>query len=256
MADLEPRILYRDEAIVLVDKPPGLLVHPNPHERGAPTCLWILRDLVGGELRTVHRIDRGTSGLVLFAVTQESASLLAAQFRERSIVKQYLAIVRGHLLAARTIDLPVPRDLGSEPVPSSTLVRPLARAVVHEPVGRYDEGWFTLVEVDLLTGRMHQARKHLHHIDHPVIGDNKHGDPAQNRFFEQRFGGRELFLRAYKLGFNHPVTGRTVEACAGLPGRWLRVAASLGLEVPVDLPRAPFVTCSPRRRLPPVRGAQ
>ncbi len=138
----------------------------------------------------------------------------------------------------------MPRDFGSDPVPSTTAVRPIARAVLHEPVGRYDEGWFTLVGVDLLTGRMHQARKHLHHIDHPVIGDKKHGDPAQNRFFAQRLGAPGLFLRAYRLRFRHPVTGLSVEACAGLSEAWIRVAAALGLEIPADLPREASVTQS------------
>lgn len=242
MADPELPILYRDDAIVVADKPPGLLVHPNPHERGAATCLRILSERLAARVRTVHRIDRAASGLVLFALTQESASLLSAQFRQRTLGKEYLALVRGHLLEARTIDLPVPRDVGSAPVPSSTSVRPLARAVLDEPVGRYDQGWFTLVGIDLLTGRMHQARKHLHHVNHPVIGDKKHGDPAQNRFFQQRFGTRELFLRAYRLRFAHPVTGRPVEACAGLPERWLRVAAAIGLEIPPQLPRQPAVS--------------
>jgi tRNA pseudouridine65 synthase len=241
MAGALLRILYRDDAMVIVDKPSGLLVHPNPHERGAPTCLGILRDTLGADVRTVHRIDRGSSGLVLFALTQESAGILSAQLRERTMRKGYLAIVRGHLLEARTIDLAVPRDIGSQPVPSRTAVAPLARAVVHEPVGRYDEGWFTLVQIDLLTGRMHQARKHLHHIDHPVIGDKKHGDPAQNRFFERRFGTRELLLRAYSLRLSHPATGRTIEACAGLTASWLRIAEGLGLEIPADLPREPRV---------------
>jgi hypothetical protein len=89
---------------------------------------------------------------------------------------------------------------------------------------------------------MHQARKHLHHIDHPVIGDKKHGDPAQNRFFAQRFDARELFLRAYRLRFAHPVTGRSVDACAGMPESWLRIAQAIGLDVPPDLPREPSVT--------------
>ena len=242
MADLEPRILYRDRAIVVVDKPSGLLVHPNPHERGARTCLWLLRDCLGADVHTVHRIDRGTSGLVLFAMARESASLLSAQFRDRSVAKQYLALVRGHILEPRTIDLPVPRDIGLDPVPSSSYVTPLSRAVLHEPVGRYPEGWFTLVLIDLLTGRMHQARKHLHHIDHPVIGDKKHGDRAQNRFFSERFGQAELLLRAYRLRFTHPLTGDPVQACAGFPESWLRVADSLGLEIPADLPREPFVS--------------
>lgn len=241
MADPELPILYRDQAIVLVDKPPGLLVHPNPHERGAPTCLWMVSDRLGAQVRTVHRIDRAASGLVLLALTQESASLMSAQFRQRTIGKEYLAIVRGHMNEACTIDLPVPRDLGSVPVPSLTSARPLARAVVHEPVGRYDEGWFTLVAVELLTGRMHQARKHLHHINHPIIGDKKHGDPAQNRYFQRRFDTRELFLRAYRLRFDHPVTGRPVEACAGLPERWLLVAAGIGLDIPPQLQREPSV---------------
>ncbi len=232
MAALEPSILYRDDAIVVVDKPSGLLVHPNPHERGAPTCLGLLRDALGADVLTVHRIDRGASGLVLFAATRESASLLSAQFRERSVGKSYLALVRGHLMEARTIDQPLPRDLGSAPVPSRSFVTPLARTVLHEPVSIYPEGWFTLAQVDLATGRMHQARKHLHHIDHPVIGDKKHGDGAQNRFFADRLGARELFLRAYGLRFRHPATALTVEACAGLSESWLRITELIGLAVP------------------------
>ncbi len=226
------RILHEDRSVVAVDKPPGLLVHPNPHERGAPTCLWRLRDSLGVDVLSVHRIDRGASGLVLFAVTRESAGLLSAQFRERSVGKRYLALVRGHLMEARSIDRPVPRDLGSDPVPSRSFVTPLARTVLHEPVSIYQEGWFTLVDVELLTGRMHQARKHLHHVDHPVIGDKKHGDPAQNRFFAERFGARELFLRAYRLRFTHPLTGLTVDACAGLSESWLRITKLIGLAVP------------------------
>ena len=242
MADLEPRILYRDDAIVIVDKPSGLLVHPNPHERGAPTCLWRLRDALGVDVLSVHRIDRGASGLVLFAVTRESAGILSAQFRGRSVGKRYLALVRGHLMEARSIDLPVPRDLGSEPVASLSFVTPLARTVVHEPVSIYQEGWFTLVDVELLTGRMHQARKHLHHVDHPVIGDKKHGDSAQNRFFAERFGTRELFLRAYRLRFTHPLTGLAVDACAGLSESWLRIAGLIGLAFPPLVAADPSVS--------------
>jgi tRNA pseudouridine65 synthase len=251
MDALRARVLYGDNAILIVDKPPGLLVHPNPHERGAPTCLGQMRDIAGQEVRTVHRIDRATSGLVLFAIGAESAGRLASQFRDRTVGKGYLAIVRGHILAPRTVDLPVPRDLGIDPVPSRTDIVPLTRAVLREPVGRYDEGWFTLAAVELRTGRMHQARKHLHHIDHPVIGDKKHGDRAQNRFFLQRFGAEELFLRAYSLRFLHPVTGRAVTACAGLPGSWLRVMASIGLEPPPALAREAAIDIGTDRYLSP-----
>jgi tRNA pseudouridine65 synthase len=242
MTELEPRVLYRDETIVVVDKPAGLLVHPNPHERGAPTCLWMLRDALGEDVACVHRIDRGASGLVLFAASRESAGLLAVQFRERSVGKRYLALVRGHLLEARSIDQPVPRDLGSRPVPSRSFVTPLARTVLPEPVSIYPEGWFTLAEVELLTGRMHQARKHLHHVNHPVIGDKKHGDPAQNRFFAERFDARELFLRAYRLRFTHPVTGLTVQACAGLSASWIRITRLIGITIPPGLAIEPSVS--------------
>jgi tRNA pseudouridine65 synthase len=236
------RVLYQDDAILILDKPPGLLVHPTRHDRGAPTCLAQARGLAGEEARTVHRIDRATSGLVLFAIGTENAGRLAAQFRGRTIAKEYLAIVRGHVLEPRLVDLPMPRDVGFEPVPSRTGVTPLARTVLHEPVGRYDEGWFTLVSVDLQTGRMHQARKHLHHIDHPVIGDKKHGDRGQNRFFVARFDSDELFLRAYRVRFTHPATGDAVDACAGLPESWQRIMAGLGLQAPAAVTREASVS--------------
>ena len=240
-ADDRPVVLYSDRDVVLSIKPPGYLAHFNPKDRRSPNALDILKKLTGGDLYAVHRLDRGTSGLMLLARNRDAASELSRQFRERLVGKIYLALVRGHLDRACRIERALSREKGSDPLPSVTHVEPLSRVTLAEPVGRYDEAWYTFVRLRLETGRLHQARRHLRSIDHPVIGDMRHGDREQSRFFARRFGMDGLMLRAYELTFAHPVTRDRVLACAGLPPSWTAVAEKIGLALPAELRREPVV---------------
>jgi tRNA pseudouridine65 synthase len=230
-----PDILYQDESVVLLDKPDGMLIHPNRYDKQSPTCIGFLAGKLGRRIYTVHRIDRATSGVVVFALDSETARGLAEQFKEHEVEKDYLALVRGHVHEEQTVDHPVRRNLHGSHADAQSYVEPISRTIVPEPVGRYDEAWYSLVWIHLLTGRSHQARKHLHHINHPIVGDKRHGDRAQNKYFLSRFGIEHLFLRAYRLRFRHPGLDRTMEAHAGLPALWRHVTDEIGLALPDEL---------------------
>ena len=239
----EPTVLYRDDDLLVIDKPSGWLTHFHPRDPHRPNCVRFLEQATSARVYPIHRIDRITSGLVVFALSRPAAAELGRQLREREVEKEYLALVRGHLEESRWIETPVRRTpRGDERVPARSHAEPLSRTVLAEPVGRYAEAWYTLVRVRLETGRLHQARTHLHHIDHPVIGDGRHGDRGQNRFFAARFGMTELMLRAYRLELHRPADGRVLRACSGIPTAWLAVFDEIGIDVPESLPRASGVS--------------
>lgn len=178
---------------------------------------------------------------MLFALSAETARLLAESFRNREVKKRYVAVVRGHLEAALTVDTPI-RNQKGKAFHAVSHVAPLAKTVIPEPIGDYAEAWFSLVEIELETGRRHQARRHLNYISHPVIGDRQHGDRRNNRFFLERFGCRELLLRAMSLEFTHPGTGQRIRAFGGLPDWWREVLGKVGVEPPERLLSEPGVT--------------
>jgi 23S rRNA-/tRNA-specific pseudouridylate synthase len=138
------------------------------------------------------------------------------------------------------VGIPI-RKKNGKALQAVTHVTPVASTVVPEPVGPYAEAWFSLVEIGLETGRRHQARRHLNYIAHPVIGDKQHGDNRNNRFFAERFGVRELLLRAVRLEFPHPRTGAPVTAFAGLPGWWRELLRAADLHPPEEFLREPSV---------------
>lgn len=230
-------ILHADEDIVLIDKPPGLIVHPNKYARREPNLINIVGGRMQRRIYTVHRLDRGTSGLMLFALSSEAAGELSRQFRSRDIEKHYLAIVRGHPPASGTIDKPLRLEKDDEEERAATThFRTLATSSLDIDVGPYEEAWFALVELTLETGRPHQARRHLRSISHPVIGDQRHGDRANNTYLWERLGERYLMLRALRLSFTHPRTGARISAYAGVPTLWQHVLRELGLAQPPSLP--------------------
>ncbi|MFP4374221.1 MAG: pseudouridine synthase [Spirochaetaceae bacterium] len=237
------RILHSDDDIVLLDKPAGLIVHPNRYARREPNLV----NMIGGRLQrrvyTVHRLDRGTSGLMLFALSSEAAGELSRQFRTRAITKGYLAAVRGHPPESGTIDKPLRLEKEDEEEREATThFTTLATSELDVDVGPYAAAWFALVELTLETGRPHQARRHLRSINHPVIGDQRHGDRANNRYFWDRLGGRYLLLRALRLAFDHPRTGARITAYAGISELWRTALAELGLPLPPSLPVEPQIT--------------
>jgi tRNA pseudouridine65 synthase len=233
-------VIHRDEYLCAIDKPSGLLVHRTALDRGASQfAVQLLRNQIGRHVYPVHRLDRGTSGVLLFALDPEVARNLSAQFLSREVVKHYVAVVRGHPPDAGTIDhplarrrddyeFPLPTDTSAEPQPAVTHYRRLAVAELPYPVDRYPSSRYALLELQPETGRRHQIRRHLKHASHPVIGDSTYGKGRHNRLFAHLFASDRLLLACVELRLTHPATGRHLALSAPPADDFLRVAAALG----------------------------
>lgn len=212
-------LIYRDEYIVAIHKPAGLLVHRSDLDRHETRfAVQLLRDQIGRHVHPVHRLDRGTSGILLFALDHEAARILGHQFDADEVGKRYLAVVRGWPSDAGTIDHPlVPRfdnfgrKLERDTANAQAAVtdyRCLARAELPVKVERYERTRYALVELRPRTGRQHQLRRHMKHIAHPIIGDATWGKGVHNRFVAGITGSNRLLLASVRLEFRHPVNGR------------------------------------------------
>lgn len=224
-------ILLEGDGYIVIDKPSGVLSHAHHIDKESPILLDLLAAQLGRPVYTVHRLDRMTTGTMVLAMEKGVAGNLAAQFAGHEIEKRYLAIVRGHTPDAGEIDLPLPHRTREQESEARTIYRCHAHAVVEEPIGRHDEAWFSLVELSLMTGRTHQARRHLRRITHPVLGDKRHGDNDYNRWARIQFGNH-LFLRSASLSFRRPETGSRVIVHAGLVEPWTRALESVFGAVP------------------------
>lgn len=202
------QILYQDQRLVAINKPNGLLVHKSPIAADANVfAVQLLRDQLGHKVYPVHRLDRKTSGVLLFALDEEMNSLMQQQFQEGLVKKTYHAIVRGFTPDEGEINYPLKRDDGVIQ-DAFTSFKTLARSEVPFLIGKHPTSRYSLVELTPTTGRMHQLRKHMAHIFHPIIGDRPHGCNKQNRFFKNELGMDEMMLHAVSVEFVHPVTGQ------------------------------------------------
>jgi tRNA pseudouridine65 synthase len=215
-------ILFRDDALVVINKPSGLLVHRSPIDRHETRfAVQLLRDQLGRRVHPVHRLDKGTSGALAFALDRDTATVLAEQFANQRVRKTYLAIVRGWPSDAGVIDHPldavqdayVPAP-GAAAKPCRTSYRTLATVELPVRVDRYPSSRYALVELEPETGRRHQLRRHLAHLSHPIIGDSTYGKGRHNRLFAERYGVRRLLLACVQLEFAHPRTGQAVRVQA------------------------------------------
>ncbi len=227
-------ILYQDEHLVAIDKPPGALVHRTSSCRERQqVVLQRLRDQLDRWVWPVHRLDRATSGVLLLALDPDTASALARQFKERRVDKHYLALVRGWPEAEGTIDLPVHTSDRKDPEqkkPAVTEYRRLAQVELPVAVDRYPTSRYALVAVHPVTGRYQQIRQHFKKISHPLIGDTTWGSGKHNRFFRDRYGIRRLMLHALRLAFIHPVSSERVAVEAPVDGQWRRLFREFGWE--------------------------
>ena len=208
-------VLHADEHIVVVNKPSGLLVHCSPidrHERRF--AVQLLRDQLGRRVHPVHRLDKGTSGALAFALDRETAAKLAADFANQRVTKTYLAIVRGWPAETGAIDYPLEAVADryvpateKGPKPARTLFRRLGTVELPQRVDRYPTSRYALLELQPDTGRRHQLRRHLAHVSHPIIGDSTYGKGRHNRLFAELFGVQRLLLACVRLELAHPVTG-------------------------------------------------
>ena len=203
----ELAILYRDEHYIAVDKPAGLLVHRTRISEDSRFLLQQLRDQIGRWVYPVHRLDRPTSGVLIFGLDPDAARRLVRLFEQRQVQKRYLAVVRGYAAAADVIDYPLREEAHKAAQPAVTGYRRLAAVELPMAVGRYATARYSLLEVRPETGRMHQIRKHMKHIFHPVVGDTTHGDGRHNQLFRERFGIYRLLLMAAELNLVHPYSG-------------------------------------------------
>jgi len=198
-------LLYLDDELVAIDKPSGLLVHRG-WGRDEVTAMHLARDLAGRHVFPVHRLDRATSGVLVFALGSEVAALLQARFEAGEADKRYLALTRGVTREVFTIDNPVRREETGPRVEAQT-----------EFVRRWTDGRYSLVEARPLTGRLHQIRRHLKHDAHPIVGDVNYGKGDINRFFREHYDLHRLALHATSLTLPHPRTGALLRLEAAVP---------------------------------------
>lgn len=222
------KILFRDDWLVAVDKPVGLLVHRTELARAEAYALQLVRNQLRQRVYAIHRLDRPTSGVLLFGLSPEAGAVMSRLFEQRQIEKRYLAVVRGWPEPQGVIDYPL-ADLPDRPKrPAVTRHRTLAQVELPYAVGRYSSSRYSLVEAIPETGRFHQIRRHFHHIFHPLIGDTTHGEGRHNRFFRATFGVGRLLLHARSLSFAHPMTGRSLHIEAPLDEHWRQLLTALG----------------------------
>lgn len=239
-------IIHQDDHLVAIDKPGGLLVHRSPVDpRETRFALQLLRDQIGRRVYPVHRLDKPTSGVLLFGLSPAVAAGLAQQFRDRAVGKRYLAVTRGHCPESGVIEHPI-RDKvdpagrrsdqqqggtgagGRPPARDAvTRYRRLATAELPVAVDRYPTTRYSLVQLEPLTGRRHQLRRHLKHLGYPIIGDAKYGKGVHNRFAAERWQCRRLLLACLELRITHPVTTARLSLRAGLDPAFRRVISGL-----------------------------
>ena len=212
-------ILFQDDTLVIVNKPAGLLVHRG-WAKDDHYALTLVRDQVGRHVHPVHRLDRPTSGALVFALCREDVARVQAEFTAQSVQKRYLALVRGIPPREGLIDHPIAREKGQEAREAQTRFRRLAVLLK-----RY--AW---VEAEPLTGRTHQIRRHLRHLSCPIIGDVKHGDGRHNRRFREEFGLHRLALHAVEISLSHPRSGARLSVHAPVPEDLSASLLQLGLE--------------------------
>ncbi|BFT31205.1 tRNA pseudouridine(65) synthase TruC [Alteromonas sp. D210916BOD_24] len=231
-------ILYCDDHIVAIDKPAGMLVHRSPIDKHETVfAVQTLRDQLGKHVYPAHRLDRPTSGVLLFSFNSTIAAQVGQQMMDKHVAKTYHALVRGFVSYSGLIDYALKyrydkiadkhKRPQQPPQPATTLYEPLARFEVPEPVGKYQSARYSLVKLSPSTGRKHQLRRHMAHIRHPIIGDTTHGDGKQNKFAKDHFTFANLALSCTHMGLVHPVTQKWIDIQSNMHSELQRLTDAL-----------------------------
>ncbi len=228
-------IIYEDEFLVAINKEAGLLVHRSWLDKGETRfAMQLTRDAVGCHVFPVHRLDKPTSGVLLFAKSSIVARSLTEAFTAHSIKKQYLAVVRGFMSEQGVVDYALSfkpdaiadkfADLDKPPQEAVTHWQSLAQIELPFAVSKkHDTSRYSLVCLTPETGRKHQLRRHMRHLFHHIVGDTSHGDGRHNRFFRSQYGCERMLLHAQSLALSHPVTGEPLLLKAKLDNQWMNV---------------------------------
>lgn len=228
-------ILYRDDAIIAINKPAGLLVHRSNIDRHETRfAVQLLRDQIGQKVYPVHRLDKPTSGVLLFALSSEMAKRLSAAFATKQVQKTYQAIVRGWPPSPAIIDYALVEQLDKmtdsqarqdkAAQPAVTHYQVLYKTELPHAVDRYPTSRYAWLKLQPETGRKHQIRRHMHHISHPIVGDTTHGNGKHNRFFRDHLNCNRLLLVASKLRIQHPVTAEPLVIAASAEEAFAQVS--------------------------------
>ncbi|RUO32044.1 tRNA pseudouridine(65) synthase TruC [Aliidiomarina sedimenti] len=230
----ELSLLFQDPYFVAIDKPAGLLVHRSWIASEAKEfALQMLRDQIGQRVYPVHRLDRPTSGILLFALDSDSARQMGECFANREVHKMYHAVVRGYLPEHGQIDYPLTEQLDKIADKQASTDKEAQSAVTdymtlervelpYEVSKQHTTARYSLVKLSPKTGRKHQLRRHMAHLRHPIIGDTSHGDGRQNRFFRQHFDLQRLLLAATGMEFTHPITKQKIHIQSEVPAEFRR----------------------------------
>lgn len=217
-------LLFVDDFVVVANKPSGLLVHRG-WDDDDDVALFRVRDAVGEHVHAIHRLDRGTSGALVFARTRAAAATLSRGFEAGTVDKCYVALVRGTPPPEGTIDYAIPKSEGGPRVPAVTSFSLIATS----PIDRC-----SLVVARPLTGRFHQIRRHLRHLGHPLVGDVNYGSGELNRHYRAQYDLHRLALHADSVAFDHPESRERISVSAPMP-------EDLGLALDrLGLPRRPL----------------
>lgn len=236
-------IVFQDEYFVAVNKPAGMLVHRSwldKHE--TQFVMQTLRDQIGQHVFPLHRLDRPTSGVLIFALSSDVASQVMPMFANHEMVKTYHAIVRGWIEEAGRLDYALKVELDKiadkhasqekEAQEAITDYHTLAKAEIPYSTGKFPTTRYCLMELKPLTGRKHQLRRHMAHLRHPIVGDTTHGDGKHNKLFREVYDSHRLLLHASSLEFVHPFTKQTVLIKAKVDDTWQKICDEFAWQVP------------------------
>lgn len=198
-------ILFRDEFVVAVNKPVGMLIHHNKFTKNEhDNVVNLLQRQLGCQVFPVHRLDRQTAGVMLVALEKETATQVGEFFMNRKVEKEYLAVLRGLVDDEGEILEPLWRKEKQRFQSAHTVYKTLERIELPIDIGPMNVAQYSLVNLQPITGRRHQLRRHVSKIQHPIIGDKKYGDKEHNRLFVDDFHLEGMMLQAYRLYLPHP----------------------------------------------------
>jgi len=228
-------ILYQDAHFLAINKPPDILVHKTKIANQYNTSVVdMLKTQLPKRAYPIHRLDRRTSGVLLFAFNTKEIPLVQKQFQDNSIEKKYVAILRGYAAEEGFVDYAIKTELDPVLRPAQTSFRRLATTELPIPVSRYSTARYSLVELTPHTGRTHQLRRHAEHLRHPILGDRKYGDRHHNRMLNNHLNIYTMMLTAYRLVFTHPFTQERIALHAPLHPDFLTLVTKWGWKPIVD----------------------
>lgn len=223
-------IIHQEESFVAINKPHGLLVHRTSiATEDSEFALQMLRDQLNQHVYPIHRLDRKTSGVLLFALDSETTAELQACLQDKKSQKRYIAIVRGYFPDEIEVDYPLTNDSGKTQ-DAITHFKCIERVELPIPFGKFETSRYSLVEAKPKTGRMHQIRKHLDHLRYPIIGDRPHGCNKQNKLYLEKWNMKTMMLHAVSINIKHPKKEEQLLIEAKFHGEFIRMMEVLGFD--------------------------